>query len=158
MLIRDAQIVRLVERIGEHYKTNISNRFLRPALLQLALEKQTWDNIETLTMKLEHFRYQGFQLDELYRQILASARFVALARRELLPNLRHRIMGDAGADKVLRDMAINNFNSNLQVFADHVGELYQNLLRIDNFRSKGRRPVHETIPEMIEVGSMLSGV
>ena len=157
MQIRDAQIVRLVERIGEHYKTNIANRFLRPAIFQLALEKSTWDLLETLTEKLEHFRYQGFYLEELYRQILAAARFVSLARRELVPTLRNRLSGDVGPDRVLRDMAVNNFGSNLQVFADLVGELYQILLRMDNHKSKGQRPIHETIPELIEVGSLLAG-
>ena len=157
MLIRDAQIVRLVERIGEHYRANISNRFLRPALFQLSLEKQTWDLIEMLTEKLEHFRYQGFHLDELYRQILASARFVSLARRELVPTLRNRLSGDPGSDRVLRDMAVNNFGSNLHVFADMIGELYQTLLKLDNFKAKGRKPIHETIPEMIEVGRLLTG-
>ena len=157
MQIRDAQIVRLVERIGEHYKTNIANRFLRPAIFQLALEKSTWDLLETLTEKLEHFRYQGFYLEELYRQILASARFVSLARRELVPTLRNRLSGDAGPDRVLRDMAVNNFSSNLQLFADMIGELYQILLRLDNHRAKGGKTIHETIPELIEVGALLAG-
>ena len=157
MLIRDAQIVRLVERIGDHYRTNISNRFIRPTLLQLPLEKQTWDLLETLTEKIEQYRYQGFHLDELYRQILASARFVSLAQRELVPTLRNRLSGDPGGDRVLRDMAVNNFGSNLNVFADMVGELYQNLLRIDNIKAKGKRPIHDSIPEMIEVGRLLAG-
>ena len=113
--------------------------------------------MEILTEKIEQFRYQGFHLDELYRQIIAAARFVSLARRELVPNLRYRISGDAGSDRVLRDMAINNFASNLHVFADHIGELYQNLLRIDNHRAKGKRPIHESIPEMVEVGHLLTG-
>ncbi|MDR0496957.1 MAG: hypothetical protein LBH42_05020, partial [Treponema sp.] len=60
MQVRDAQIIRLIERIGEHYRTNISNRFIRPTLLTLPLEKSTWDSIEMLTEKLEQFRYQGF--------------------------------------------------------------------------------------------------
>ena len=157
MQIRDAQIVRLVERIGDHYQTNIANRFLRPALFQLALEKSTWDLLETLTEKLEHFRYQGFYLQELYQQILASARFVSLARRELVPNLRNRLSGDVGSDRVLRDMAVNNFGSNLQVFADLVGELYQTLLKIDIHKAKGGKPIHESIPELIEVGRLLAG-
>jgi len=157
-LITDPQIVRLVERISEHYRSNISNRFIRPALLQLPLEKQCWDLIEILTEKVEQFRYQGFHIDELYRQIIACARFVSLSRRELVPILRNRLsMGGMGSDRVLQDMAINNFGSNLQLFADLVNELYVNLVEIDKNTAKGRRPLYMSIPELQEIGRLLIG-
>lgn len=158
MLVRDALIIRLVERIGEHYRTNISNRFIRPALLTLPMEKQSWDLIEALTEKIEQYRYQGFHLDELYRQIIAASRFVAITRRDLLPTLRVRLTGGGtGADKVLREMAVNNFSSNLQVFADLVNELYVCLVELDKADAKGRRPLHMTIPELTDVGRLLIG-
>jgi len=158
-LIRDAQIVRLVERISEHYRTNISNRFIRPALLQLPLEKQSWDLIEILTEKIEQFRYQGFHLDELYHQIIACARFVSLTRRDLVPILRNRLSnsGNGGSDRVLRDMAVNNFSSNLQLFADLVNELYVNLVELDKRDAKGRRPLYMSIPELQDIGRLLIG-
>jgi len=158
-LVTDAHIVRLVERIGEHYRSNISNRFIRPALLQLPLEKQSWDLIEVLTEKIEQYRYQGFYMDELYRQIVAASRFVAITRRELVPSLRLRFNANAsaGPDKVLRDMAVNNFGSNLQVFADLVNELYVSLVEIDRAKAKGRRPLYQSIPGLQDVGRMLVG-
>jgi hypothetical protein len=159
MQVRDAQVVRLIERIGEHYRSNISNRYIRPALLQLPLEKQSWDLIEILTEKIEQYRYQGFHLDELYRQIAAAARFVALTRRELVPTLRNRLSGggNSGSDKVLREMAVNNFGSNLQLFADLVNELYVNLVELDKIDAKGRRPLYLQIPELQDIGRMLVG-
>ena len=157
MQIRDAQIIRLVERIGEHYRTNISNRFIRPTLLQLPLEKQSWDLIETLTEKIEQYRYQGFHLDELYRQIMAASRFVAVTRRDLVPSMRNRFAGGTGPDKVLRDMAVNNFGSNLQLFADLLNELYVSLVELDKQNSKGRRPLYMSIPELSDVGRLLVG-
>ena len=158
MPVRDAQIIRLIERIGEHYRTNISNRFIRPALLQLPLDKMTWDQIEILTEKIEQFRYQGFHLDELYRQIAAAARFVSLTRRELVPGLRNRLGGSQGSsDKVLRDMAVNNFGSNLQLLADLLNELYVKLVELDKLDSKGRRPLYMQIPELSDIGRQLVG-
>ena len=158
MLIRDAQVVRLVERIGEHYRTNISNRFIRPTLLQLPLEKQTWDLIESLTEKIEQYRYQGFHLDELYRQVMAAARFVAVTRRDLVPTLRARLSGGpAGPDRVLREMAVNNFGSNLQIFADLVNELYVCMVELDKAAAKGRRPYYMSVPELSDVGRLLIG-
>ena len=158
MPIRDARITRLVERIGEHYRVNISNRFIRPALLQLPIEKQSWDLIEALTEKVEQYQYQGYHLDELYRQIAASAKFVGHARRDLVSGLRNRLgVGSGGADKVLRDMAVNNFASNLQLFADLVNELYVNLVELDKIEAKGKRPVYLSIPELQDIGRMLVG-
>jgi hypothetical protein len=158
MQIRDAQVIRLIERIGEHYRTNISNRFIRPALLQLPLEKQAWDLIEILTEKVEQYRYQGFYLEDLYRQITAASRFVALTRRELVPSLRNHLGGgSSGPDRVLRDMAVNNFSSNLQLFADLLNELYITLVELDKIDSKGRRPLYLQIPELKDIGRMLVG-
>lgn len=160
MLVREGNVIRIIERISEHYRTNISNRFIRPALLHLPLEKQCWDAIEILTEKVEQYRYQGFQLDELYRQIIASARFVSLARRELVPTLRNRLSvssSSSGQDRVLRDMAVNNFASNLQVFADLVNELFINLVELDKTAAKGRRPFYMTVPELKDIGRLLVG-
>ncbi|MCL2205858.1 MAG: hypothetical protein LBG93_07720 [Treponema sp.] len=157
-MVRDAHIIRLIERIGEHYRSNISNRFIRPALLQLPLEKQSWDLIEVLTEKIEQYRYQGFHMDELYRQIIAAARFVSYTRRELVPSLRGRLTGSStGADKVLRDMAVNNFGSNLQLFADLLNELYVSIIELDKLEAKGRRPVYMSHPELKDIGRMLVG-
>jgi hypothetical protein len=159
MQIQDPQIIRLIDRIGEHYRTNISNRFIRPILLQLPLEKQSWDFIEILMEKGDQFRYQGYHLDELYRQIAAAARFVALARRELVPGLRSRQdhSGVSGSDKVLRDMAVNNFASNLQLFADLVNELFVKLVELDKLDSKGHMPLYAQLPELQEIGRQLVG-
>jgi hypothetical protein len=147
----------LVERIGEHYRANISNRFIRPTLLTLPLEKQTWDLIEILTEKIEQYRYQGFHLDELYRQVAVAARFVSIARRDLAPALRNRLTSDPGPDRIFRDMAVSNFSSNLQVFADLVNELYICLVELDKDNAKGRRPVYMSIPELNNIGLMLVG-
>jgi hypothetical protein len=141
--------MRLIERIGEHYKTNISNRFIRPALLQLSLDKTTWNLIETLTEKFEQFRYQGLQFDELYRQVAAAARFVSSTRREVAPTLRQRLAdaGSSGPDRVLRDMAVNTFSTNLQLLAELLLELYQRLKELDMAIAKDKRPVFQQIPE-----------
>jgi hypothetical protein len=155
--VKDAQIVRLIERIGEHYRTNISNRFLRPVLLQLQVDKSTWDQIEVLTEKMELFRYQGFHLDELYRQIAACARLVEVARNKA--NIKSKLNSiPIGSDKILREMAVSNFSSNLQVFADLLHELFLGLVDIDkkNSGEKGT-PVYSQINELYNVGRLLVG-
>ena len=157
--IRDAHIVRLIQRIGEHYRANISNRFLRPAILQFALDKMAWDQIEILTEKIEQYRYQGFHFDELYHQIAAAARLVDTARHETITSIRSRLGNSSGgSDKILRDMAINNFGSNLQVFADLLNELYMNLVEMDEKSARGRKPVYLQMPELADIGRQLVGM
>jgi len=153
-VVKDTVIIKLVERIGEHYRTNIANRFIRPALLQLPLEKQTWDTVESFTAKVEQYRY----LDELYHQIIAAAQFVAIVRRDLAPVLRYRVQGAlTGQDKVFRDMAVHNFSSNIKVFADLVNDLFVQLVEIDKARVSGRGPVYTTIRGLEDVGRLLVG-
>jgi len=154
--IKDAQVIRLIEQIGEHYRTNISNRFLRPVLLQLQVDKTTWDQIEVFTEKMELFRYQGFHLDELYRQIAACARLVEVARNK--SNIRNKLnLIPIGADKTLRDMAVSNFSSNLQVFADLLNELYLILVDMDKKEAGNKQPVYTQISELYNIGRLLVG-
>ncbi|MFQ3547609.1 MAG: hypothetical protein SNJ56_04665 [Termitinemataceae bacterium] len=158
MQIRDSEVIRLIERIGDHYKSNIANRHIRPALLHLPLDNQAWDLLEILTEKSDQYRYQGFHLDELYQQLIAAARFVALARRDLVPSLRNRLNSVSkisDADRVLRDMAVNNFPSNLTIFADLLNELYIKLVEIDREAAKGRPPLYTQITELQDLGKLL---
>ena len=152
--IKDAQVIRLIERIGEHYRTNISNRFLRPVILQLQVDKGTWDQIEFLTEKMESYRYQGFHLDELYRQIAACARFVEVARNKSVIRSKLEALPSAGHDKTLRDMAVSNFASNLQVFANLLYELYENLVEFDKKSAGSRPPVYTQIPELFSISHL----
>ena len=156
--IRDAQIINLIERIGEHYRTNISNRFIRPALLQLQLDKTTWTSIETLTEKFEQFRYHGIHLDELYGHIAATARFIIATRREVAPSLRQRLSdgGVSGSDRVLKDMAVNTFASNLELFAEMIYELYERVKEVDFESAKDKRPLYQQVPEFSNIDDMLA--
>ncbi|MDR0321096.1 MAG: hypothetical protein LBI28_06310 [Treponema sp.] len=154
--IKDPHIIRLIEQIGEHYRTNISNRFLRPVLLQIQIDKNTWDLIEVLTEKMELYRYQGFHLDELYRQIAACARFIEIARNKTTIKSKLSTLPES-RDKILREMAVSNFASNLRVFSDLLNELYVSLVDMDKKDSGKTVPVYSQMPELYNVGRMLAG-
>ena len=154
--IKDVHVIGLIEQISGHYQSNISNRFLRPLLLQLQLEKSTWDQIELLTEKMEMYRYQGFHIDDLYRQIIACARFVEAARSGMVPSLKARLNAvPSGPDKTLRDMAANNFASNLELLSDLLYELFVNLVELDKKGAKGNPTIFSQMPELQTVGRML---
>ena len=155
--IKDAEVIRLIEQIGEHYRANIANRFLRPVLLQLQIDKTTWDLIEVFTEKLEQYRYEGFHLDELYRQIAACARFVELARNKSNIKSKMNAIPAGESDKILRDMAVSNFSSNLEVFTDLLNKLYMILVEFDKKNSGDRPPVYTQLSELYLVGRLLVG-
>jgi len=155
--ITDASIVRLIKQLVDHYRTNISNRFIRPALLQLPFDEILWNQIESLTERFDQLGYQGYDIEELYRQIAALTKFVDAVRREVAPTLRYRIGNNFTdkTDKVLRDMAIHNFSSNLQVFAGFIYELYTKLVEIDTETAKGKPPVYKQFTELDDIGERL---
>jgi hypothetical protein len=155
MQIQDPQIIRLIDRIGEHYRSNVANRFIRPSLLQLSIDKQMWSLIDVLMEKAD--AYQGYELDDLYRQLGAAADLVFQARTNLIPGLRNRQNAGiiSGPDKVLRDMAMSNFASNLKVLADLLNELFVLLVEADKVQAKGRKPLYAQMPEVANLGKLL---
>ena len=155
---KDAHIIGLIEQISGHYQSNISNRFLRPLMLQLQIEKSTWDQIELLTEKMEMYRYQGFHLDDLYTQIIACSRFIEAARSSMIPTLKARISSiPPGPDKTLLEIAASNLPANLQLFSDLLYELFVNLVEIDKKGSGTKPTVYSQMPDLQSVGRMLIG-
>jgi len=163
-LVKDENIVYMLEMISLHYRANISNRYTRPVLFQLPLDKATWKEIETFAEKFDQFKERGFYIDELYRQILAASEFIFIARRETAPTLRQKL-GEKKAthfDKILRNITINNFSSNLKILADMLSDLYVSLVELDKVASKKkgpnsrqRKPVYLQIPELADLGKKL---
>ena len=160
---KDEQILSIVDSIGQHYRTNIGNRYVRNAFSILPLDAKDWSLIESVTEKSDYYRYQGYHLDELYERVLALALFVHHARRDLAPKLRAILSnyssgpGPLGNDKVLRDMAVNNFAANLSILADLTNELYERVVEIDDASSRGRKPVYATMRQLEDVGRYLVG-
>jgi len=154
--IKDPDVFRIIEKIGDHYQNNVSNRFIRKALVVLELQQSEWDRLENLTGKMEYYKQQGFQFDELYEMVLAAAHFVYQARTKLMPNLRTMIaQGGSDQDRVLRDMAAQNFPVNLAILSDLVNELYMKVASIDKATHEKKRPVYERIPELKDLGKYL---
>lgn len=158
MQVKNSEIFSLIETIGQHYRNNIGNRYLRRAMSSMVLETETWNQIEILTEKSENYRFQGFHYDELYQQIVAIARFIYEARVNILPNLRHLAAPAVTAsERVFRDMAINNFGANLKILADYVNELYIKTVNQDREDSGSKPPAYTRLPELSELGRYLVG-
>lgn len=156
MPIKDSDVVKIIEKISEHYKNNISNRFIRKAFTVMNLSQSMWTQLERLTEKSDFYAVQGYEYEDLYEQILAAANFIHQAKIDVLPNLRSLAgssLKDTPRDKVLREMAVKNFNSNLPIFADMINELYIKVTEID--KAQNKKCIFEKIPELKTLGQLL---
>ena len=166
MQVKDDELLRIVERLGDHYRSNINNRVLRKALLKMDLNNATWERIERLTEVTELQKSEGYTFHELYEQVLAMALFVNYAHHRVVPNLRSLMTGDRPArgpkategpnDKVLRDMAMNNFSSNLAIMADIVNDLYLRTVELDRQNNGNDGPIYAKMPELKQLGQLLT--
>jgi hypothetical protein len=166
MIVKDAKVFEILDKIKEHYKNNISNRYIRRALLTMELTQTAWDLLDSISEKAELYKVQGFQLDELYDRIIAASQFISHARKEVMPNLRvllaggvdarfTRSTGEVSSDRVLGEMAAKNFPVNLKIFADLVNELYLTTVEIDKGMHKNKKPIFERISELKNIGRYL---
>jgi hypothetical protein len=167
MPIQSPDIISIIDNISEHYKNNINNRFIRKALLTMELDSAVWGRIEKLTDEHDVNRLQGYKFFEMYEMILAFAKFIFKARTDVLPSLR-LLLGQGGTDsvlgrervtdqndKILRDIAISNFGTNLSILSDLVHKLYMRTIEIDKEQHSVKAPVFERIPELKSIGQQL---
>jgi len=165
--VKDAEILKTVGKIAEHFQNNISNRFVRRAVMTVQMPQARWDLLENLPLQFDYHRQQGFQYDELYELVLAGAQFVYEARTHLVPNLKtmlnqgteamfsHGNAGGAGQERTLRDMAVKAFPENLGILTDLVNELYVKTVSLDREQHKKTPPVCDSMPELKDLGRLL---
>ena len=166
MPIKDGDIISLIDKINEHFKSNITNRFLRKALLLMEVPQSIWDTVEGMADKAVYGKLEGYKFHELYDYIVAAATFVHHAKKDIKPRLKSilssgssTMLSGGGAetarDKVLKDMAISNFDSNLSIYADLVNELYLKTVALDKEMHDDGKYAFSKNPELNQVGQYL---
>lgn len=156
MTVKDQRVFAVIERLSDHYQNNINNRFIRPAFSELTLDRDAWEKVENLAGFSAYDQMQGYRLEDLYDMIYSAALFVHKVRQELLPQLG-RVLGKIpvnGNDRIIRDMTVNNFQSNIGVLSDILNELYLKTIEVD--KELNPRPVFKRIKELADVGRYLA--
>jgi hypothetical protein len=163
MHVKDQQVLAMIDSIANHFNTNLNNRYLRQALIIMTLDSQSWSLIESVTEKAEYYKYQGYHYDELYDRIMALAKFIYHARKEIQPSLRTILTrvgtpGEfraSGTDRVIRDMSVNNFGYNVNILSDLVNKLYQRVVELDMEEHRFETPVYKRTTGLTELGRFL---
>lgn len=164
MPIKNGQILDLIDHINTHFIRNINNRFLRKAYMVMKLPQGVWETLEGIDEKASYRKLQGYQFEEIYDIILAGAAFVHNARHDVKPRLKSLVDGSkfssfthgdkpGASDKILREMAVSNFDSNLSIFSDQINELYLKTVNLD--KATNKKCIYEKIPELKQVGQLL---
>jgi hypothetical protein len=163
--VNDADLVKMIDLMGDHYRNNINNRYIRKALLSLQIPPDTWAKIERLTTRSGHAEANGYQYEELYEMILAAATLISRARKHVVPNAARlggrvrsagpRPAGESRGEEVLREMAFRTLGQNLSIFSDHVHSLYMKSVELDKRDHAGQKCVYERLPELKGIGKLL---
>ncbi|MFP4383770.1 MAG: hypothetical protein ACLFSE_06960 [Spirochaetia bacterium] len=157
MRVKNPDVFEAVESISDHFNRNINNRYLRPLFLHMTLERRTMDMVDDITDDPDRLRLQGLHYEELYERIMALAKFIYFARKDILPSIRRKLTygGAVGNERILREMAINNFGSNLSVLADLVNDLFLKTVMADKEDHQTKSPEYMLLPELKELGDYL---
>jgi len=158
LAVFDYEIFDLLDEVRKQYKSNMSNTFVRSALLSLDLPYDLRSSIESLTDKLDHYKHQGYRFEELYNGIYGLAVFIYKARVDIIPGLKNSsfLANASSSEKVLAGMAADNLKANLNILSDKVNELYLKVVRLDVQSHKVKDPVFKRLPEMEKLGQLLT--
>ncbi len=157
MAVKDPDVFKLIERISDHYQRNINNQHVRKTFLALSIPNSTWEQIDNLTAKSEYYKFQGYQYEELYDQIVAAATLVYQVRQQVVPGLRNLVGRAPAGEQVVLKMVVANFPTNLSIFADMLNELYLKVTSLDRAEHTGRAAVYERNPDLARLGQYLVG-
>jgi len=163
MTVRDSDVIGLIRRLGDHYRKNINTKYIKKAFSAVQMDTTTWNLIEDITKEMNY--PPEYRADELYERVLALAEFVHKVRKNVSPNLK-TLLGTSGSsslggggssdqEKLMRDIAVSNFSSNIAVLADLVYELYLKTVEWDKRENEGRQKVYERMPELSQIGQYL---
>lgn len=158
MPVFDYEVFDLLDEVRKHYRSNMSNTFIRSALLAMDMPYDQRNSIENITEKLEMYKNQGYRFEELYNGIYALAVFIYKARLEVIPGLKNSsFLRDASSsEKVLAGMAADNLKANLSILADRLNELYLKVVRLDVKSHKVKSPVYTRLEELDKLGQLLT--
>lgn len=158
MPVSDYAVLDKLEELKQLYDQNMSNTFIRSALISLDLPYEIRGGIEGITDKLEHYKHQGYRFEELYNGIYGMALFIYRARVEVLPDIKNSptIRHVTESERILANMAAENLKANLSILADKLNELYLMVVKIDIDSHKVKSPVYTRKMELEKLGELLT--
>lgn len=156
----DKEIYTLIEKIGTYYSQNIANPYIRPVLGGVLSEVEFSGDCTALTERFEQYQYQGYYLDDLYRQILALYKLCEKIGEFPVQDLKRHSTGVSGEikserEKIIRDIAVNNLPYNISVLKEMLSTLLAKARIEDSKRNNGMPAVMNSMPEIASLARHL---
>ena len=158
MPVFNYEIFDKLDELKKQYDSNMSNSFIRSALISLDLPYEIRSGIEGITDKLDFYKTQGYKFEELYNGIYGMAQFIYKARVQVVPRLKNNpgFSDISASERVLAGMAADNLKANLNILADRLNDLYLSVVRLDVESHKVKPPVYRRMPELEKIGTLLT--
>jgi len=158
MPVKDSRLFEKLKEISRHYDILNGNKLIRNSIaaMQIPLAEKT--AMQAITEQSEYYKNRGYSFDELYNGVLALAAFTYRCKKDILPQLRTSLSFSKAQrqDKVLEQMAADNFQANLAIMADLINELYMICVELDRAANKKGTPVYKSIKELELFGLLLT--
>jgi hypothetical protein len=154
LIIKNYEILNLIEKLSNQYAILESNRLIRNALNDIEVGYSFRHHFEMIVNYSEQSRADGYRLDDLYLGIIGLAQYIYQARTQVQPRLKSQI-GRSGA--IQDRMAVDNMASNLNVMADQANDLFVRTVALDKEKATARQPsLYSKIKELKDVGMLLT--
>jgi len=160
MIVKDADIIKAIEELGEHYRNNINSKYIKKVFLNVSMDVSDRNRISSFTNKSDYPMAHEYGFGELYENLLALARFVHEVQMTVLPNIRSiagtsRGLNGGDKEQILQEIAVNNFPSNLGILSDMVHKIFLMVYELDKQRNKNKPTFYSKNPELKSIGQLL---
>ena len=160
MKFKDAYIHDLIEILANQYQYFIKNKFINYHLLNSNITKNDWIHIEDLIDSNKYYESEGYDLNDLYDQILSLSSFILKIKKEILPKLKNeaaiRMRKMSGENKILYEMTLDNLPKNLRIFYEKIIELFINAKKTDKRINGEENMLYIKLPYIREIEKNLN--
>jgi len=135
MIVKDEKIQGIINRMNEHYRLLLGNKFIQGYLNELSLARSDVADIEDLVNANRYYETQGYDLERMYDQIYSYVHVLKRYREEALPKMKNesqiRLSRLSENDRIRFKMTVDSVDDNLRIARNDLRELYDNVKRVD---------------------------
>jgi len=160
MIFKDKNIRDIIDRLRHHYELFTNNQFIKYYLHDFNIQKHDWIDIEDLIDFNKYYEAEGYDLNELYDQILTFSSFLLKIKNEILPRMKSeaafRVMKMSADNKILFEMTLDNLPENIKIFYDILIALFINVKKVDRKLNGEQNTLYLKLPYMREIEKKLN--
>jgi hypothetical protein len=160
MKFKDEKVKAVIDELIHHYHLFVSNQFINYYLMDAKISKSDWVDVEDLVNSNKYYEAEGYDLEKMYEDVLAFARFLTKIREEVLPRIKAEAEGRlrklTADNQILYKMTLDNAPGNVKLFFDLVSTLYVHLKRADKEKNGEGKALYRKVGFVKEIEALLN--